>query len=357
MIEEGMTRRTAIGAAIAIAAISDGAHAATETQQSGGLAPEPSAIIRRDFRIDVSQAVPASVSGGFPQWLGARLIAPAAIDTRRPVAVVVGVHGGTYDKRYFDIQVPGRANYSMAEHFARRGAIVVALDYLGISDSSRPAHPAGADRHVLAAAQHAAANDVFARLSAGTLDKAIPPLPQIRRIGMAHSMGVMLTITQQAAHQTYEQVALLGYSVKGVELQRAKLAPSPPVGTEAQELDFTLIQRKRLRSEYYLDDVPADVIAADEAATAPAPRTISDQAQTAGVALTDAGKITVPVYFALGERDISPNPHAEPSTLTGCNDLTFQIVRGSAHCQNLATTRVAFWDRMLAWIDTVGVHA
>src|SRR3546814_1634073 len=64
---------------------------------------------------------------------------------------------------------------------------------------------------------------------------------------------------------------------KGVELQRAKLAPSPPVGTEAQELEFTLIQRKRLRSEYYLDDVPADVIAADEAATAPAPRTISDQ--------------------------------------------------------------------------------
>src|SRR3546814_11653709 len=89
---------------------------------------------------------------------------------------------------------------------------------------------------------------------------------------------------------------------KGVELQRAKLAPSPPVGTEAQELEFTLIQRKRLRSEYYLDDVPADVIAADEAATAPAPRTISDQAQTAGVALADAGKITVPIYFALGDR-------------------------------------------------------
>lgn len=359
MLDIGITRRKAVGAAAAIVAMSGSAGAANgaDAKASGRSAGAPPAgsggIIRRDLKLDVSQAVPAAVSGGAAQWLGARLIAPAAIDTRQAVPVVVCVHGGTYDKRYYDAQIPGRAGYSMAEHFARHGAIVVALDYLGISDSSRPPNMAGADRHVMAAAQNAAANDVFARLSAGTLDKAVPALPHIRRIGLAHSMGVMLTITQQAAHRTYEQVALLGYSVRGVELQRAKLATQPPVRSEAEELAFTLVQRERLRPEYYLEDVPADVIAGDEAATAPAPRAISAQAQTAGVVLADAGKITAPVFYALGERDISPNPHAEPGTFTSCNDLTFHIVKGSAHCQNLANTRVACWDRTLAWIDSV----
>jgi len=60
----------------------------------------------------------------------------------------------------------------------------------------------------------------FERASAGELHPAMPPLLKMTRIGLGHSMGAMLTVTQQAAHATYERVALIGYSVRGVALHR-----------------------------------------------------------------------------------------------------------------------------------------
>jgi len=43
-------------------------------------------------------------------------------------------------------------------------------------------------------------------------------------------MGAMLTVTQQAAHATYERVALIGYSVRGVALHRTTNAAAPRMG-------------------------------------------------------------------------------------------------------------------------------
>jgi alpha-beta hydrolase superfamily lysophospholipase len=305
--------------------------------------------MRRDFRLDVTSATPAHVGDGRPQWLGARLVAPSAIDAGGAVPVVVCVHGGGFDKRYYDMQIPGLTDYSMAEHFARRGAVVVALDYIGIGDSSRPAHPSLIDRRVFAALQHAAAAQVFKRASAGELAPGLPPLSRIRRVGMAHSMGVMLTVTQQVEHSTYDQVALLGYSVRGVRLTRVIPSTSPAA---AAGQDYEVVQRVNLRPEYYMPDVPAGVIAADEAAGAPAPVTISREA-TAGNPSVDADRFTAPLFFALGEHDISPHPHEEVGMFSACDDITFMIVAGAAHSLNLASTRTVLWDRMLAWIPTV----
>jgi len=305
-------------------------------------------MIRHDFTIDVSPAVSSEVSKGEPQWLGARLVAPDKVDATRPTPVFVCVHGGTFDKRYFDMHVPGREGYSQAEHFAARGAVVVALDYLGISDSSRPPGIATARRHVFAAAQDHAARHVFARLAAGELHPGLPPLPRLTKIGVGHSMGTMLTVTQQAAHATYERVALIGYSVRGVALHRATMPPPPPEGP-SDPWERLMAIRRGLRAEYYLPDTPQDVIEADEAAAVMPPGLIGGEAQTARTVLADAAKITVPVFFALGEVDICPAPHDEPGAFTGSNEITFHIAPGTAHAQNLGAGRAALWDRMLRW--------
>jgi acetyl esterase/lipase len=332
--------------------------AAVPPSTSSSCDPKPtSKLVRQDLRLDVSAAAPRAVSGSKRQWLGARIIAPSVIDYNRTAPVVICVHGGTYDKRYFDLDVPNRDGYSMAAHFAARGAIVVALDYLGISDSSRPPHMELADRHVFAAVQDAAARQVFDRLAKGELAPQLPALPRIRRVGLAHSMGVMLTITQQAAHATYDQVALLGYSVRGVQLVRAGAAP-PPL-TKASEADarrYLQMQRERLRAEYYMPDVPKDVIDADDAAAALPPRAISQQAQTAGIVIEDAGKIAAPVFFALGEHDISPAPHEETGYFKASDDVSLLILKGSAHSHNLAGSRQILWDRILAWSAAAGLE-
>lgn len=310
------------------------------------------AIVRRDFRVDVSEAVGAGVSGGKPQWLGARVVAPAHLASNGTVPVVICTHGGTFDKRYYDIRVPGRTGYSMAERFAAAGAIVVAFDMLGISGSSRPENADAVSRFVQATALDAAARSVFDQLVRGRLDRRIPALPRIRRIGLAHSMGVMVTVVQQANHHTFEQLLLLGYSIKGVELRHSAI---PNIGSPQSQFDKPdNLRRLRegLRREYYLPDVPADVIAADEAAAAPPPQPAGREAVGAGVALAEAGMIREPVFLGYGERDISPDPRAELTAFSSSKDLTLALFPDVAHAHNLANGRDEVWRRSLAWIGS-----
>ncbi|WP_071059635.1 hypothetical protein [Parafrankia soli] len=51
------------------------------------------------------------------------------------VPVLVGLPGGGYARRYFDLPEPG---YSQAEHHVHRGAVVVMVDHLGVGESSVP---------------------------------------------------------------------------------------------------------------------------------------------------------------------------------------------------------------------------
>ena len=70
--------------------------------------------------------------------------------------VVLAIPGGTYHRRYWDLQPPGRSGYSQAEWMADRGVVFVASDYLGGGDSSRPADGDFMTLEVAADAAHAA---------------------------------------------------------------------------------------------------------------------------------------------------------------------------------------------------------
>jgi hypothetical protein len=61
----------------------------------------------------------------------------------------------------------------------------------------------------------------------------------------------------------------------------------------------------------------------------------------------------VPVLFANGERDVSPDPRAEASRFSLCNDFTMYLLPRSAHCQTFASTRHLFWNRMYDWSRTI----
>jgi alpha-beta hydrolase superfamily lysophospholipase len=299
-------------------------------------------------RIDVTQSVPPQHRGEGRQWIGALVVAPQELKADTPAPVVVCVHGGSYDKRYFDLQLPGRTGYSMAEHFAARGIVVVALDYLGISDSSRIARPDEAAIPVFVAAQEAATQAIFAQLPEGTLTDVLPPIRDVRRIGLAHSMGVMLTLKQQARRRSFSSLALLCYSVRGARSQPAQ-DWRPPADGDA-EAQMQQIRAQVLRSQFYLEAVPMDVVLADEAASVPPTPLLGSQGRVGGVALQDAAAIDVPVLYGAGERGVFANPHEELSAFAACDDLTFVRFKGAAHALNLANTRAAAWDRIIRWI-------
>lgn len=70
---------------------------------------------------------------------------------------------------------------------------------------------------------------------------------------------------------------------------------------------------------------------------------------TPGVVAADAASVKVPVLIAMGERDVCPDPHAEPSAYKGSNDVSLFIAPRMAHMHNFASTRAVLWSRIESW--------
>ncbi|MGZ5394780.1 MAG: alpha/beta hydrolase, partial [Mycobacterium sp.] len=68
-----------------------------------------------------------------------------------------------------------------------------------------------------------------------------------------------------------------------------------------------------------------------------------------GYISTEAAELTVPVFIGVGERDVAPEPHREPSAYSASSDITLVICDRMAHMHNFATTRAVLWDRLAHW--------
>src|SRR5690606_13474314 len=198
--------------------------------------------------------------------------------------VISMLNGGTYDKRYFHCTIPGREGYSNAEHLCRLGSIVILTDHLGIGDSSRAPDQRKVTRHVAAAANHAALQQIYRRLEAGDLHQAPPPLRDYVKIGVGHSLGGMQTITQQAAHRTFDGIGILGYTAYGVHFSlQGKLVMADPGPLPDDSPDYLLADRQFLREGFHWDDVPDDVVAYDDSLLVEVPSLLARQSISTGI--------------------------------------------------------------------------
>jgi hypothetical protein len=308
-----------------------------------------------ELRFDVTDALPAAATEGRSVTIAAWLFVPDDPATlgARPITTAL-LNGGSYDKRYFHVEVPGRTGYSAAEHLAAKGHIVLLLDHLGIGESTRLPTEAKATRQVVARANDAAVRQFYARLARGELAPHLPALPDVVRIGGGHSMGGMQTIVQQAEFRTYEAVMILGYTAKGVQMTaNGQSFPADQFVPAGPLPDYSWADRSQLREGFHWEDVPDDVVAADAALAVEVPSTIGFDSIRTGIVAADAARIETPIYICLGERDVSPDPYAEPGFYRASRDITLHILARSAHCQNFAGTRHEMWDRMDRWARTV----
>lgn len=281
-------------------------------------------------------------------------------------AILVCLAGGTYDWHYWHLEVPGRSGYSFAEHLAARGFAILALDHLGVGESSPPTASGPAGLALLARGDAAVAHQVRERVVAGTLSEHLPPL-DIPLVGVGHSMGACLTTMVQADTHPYAAVALLGYGVQvanvhdesnvATELED-RIAQSERIFRERNnvpvEVDACVVPRSHLRTLFHAPDVPGDVIAADDAVESMVPVRAASEVTTPGYVARFAEMIDVPVFLGLGKTlDVSPDPYSEPGNYRSSDDVTLHLVDGSAHCHNFASNRAILWDRIAAWIPTV----
>lgn len=282
---------------------------------------------------------PAPVVSG---WL----FAPQGLDPAKIRNVALCIHGGGYDKRYFHIEVPGRGDYSLCRYFTDRGVIALTIDCLGTSESSQAEEAEFVTAQTLAKAHHAVAQRVASGLRAGTLVPELPPLPQIALTGIGHSLGGMLSIVQQAAHRSFDRVAVLGWSNLGLNLDPRALRPMfDPSGKYAYS-------SPELRRAFHMSDLPADVLDCPaEREVFPVSLTLAAEAADRETTRRAAGSIEAPVFVCFGAEDTAPSPRSEVACYARADDVTFFQLAGSAHCHNFAGTRTALWDRLLRWMD------
>jgi pimeloyl-ACP methyl ester carboxylesterase len=317
-------------------------------------------LSRFDLRIDVSQATP---------WTDATLAATLVVDpgVDGPRRLAVAFPGGGYSRGYWDIQWPGAESYSEAEYHAERGWVFVAVDHLGVGESTQP-DPDALTYELLAAANAAATRSIVKGLREGSLVAGLPSLAISNTIGIGQSMGGCLTIVTQAQQSAFDAIAVLGYS--GIHT----VLPSPSGGVAVESIERgsidegvlartsgALLAQNIFEWAFHFEDVDPELRAADlgegypmRGDTPPAwgSATIPPAAVSMlspGAVAKEAAAVDVPVFVGVGERDVCPDPWAEPSAYRGSRDVTLVVVSRMAHMHNFAGTRREMWRRIHAW--------
>lgn len=303
-------------------------------------------------KIDVTDALPQDAADGARVEIAAWVFPPASRRVPSFPTSVVLMNGGTYDKRYHHFHVPGKDGYSAGEALARRGHLVILPDHLGVGESSRLPDQRKATRRIAALANHAAVSEIYRRLTDGTLDPSLAPIPRFLKAGGGHSMGGSQSLAQQAEFETYDCLMVIGYSAIGVHIPTPDgLVPGDMVPRRADDYPFE--SHEAMSYNFHWDDVPRDVRDVDNALAVPVPQEISFAAIQPAAALEDAGTVRVPVYICLGERDVSPRPHDESGCYRSSKDVTLHILPRSGHCQVFASTRMQMIDRIDGWLRSL----
>lgn len=311
-----------------------------------------------DLLIDVSE-----LGDGQPLRQAVTIHLP---DDPPPEAVVVfALPGATYSRGYFDLSRPGvmDASYSQASHHTDRGLVLVAIDHLGTGESTVPADPFAYGAEELAAGNAAVVADVVQRLAKGSLADDLAGLTPVATLGIGQSMGGCLLTVQQGRHHTFDAVGILGWSGRHTNFPDGKggrLIPTVPQRHEdLRRAEMTVaFTPEQIGYCFHYEDEPPAVVGADSSMDAPWRSTGVPPCTLAmlspGFVADEAAAIDVPVFVASGERDVIPEPHAEPLAYPSSPDVTVTVFPRMAHMHNFAGTRLALWDRLVGWISSLG---
>jgi pimeloyl-ACP methyl ester carboxylesterase len=322
-------------------------------------------MIRGERAIDVT----AAVDRGEPLHIAVTVVAPAAAELPLRPVVVVAIPGGTYHRRYWDLQPPGRSGFSQAEFLAERGVVFVACDYLGGGDSSRPDDGDFIGLEVQADAAHGVFVNIRDSLARGSLVDGLPPVADPTIIGIGQSLGGFITMIQQGKYADYPAIGIFGASpllIANTRQQpeweqlsaaerRAWITAENARQSGGRELAmYHGAPREQYRGIFHAIDVPDDLLAYDDAECHTLiPRNAGIDGMTPGFAQPFADRIRSPVFLAFGEFDVSADPRAEPQGYPGSSDITVVVVPQMAHMHNFAETRAQLWERFSEWLPII----
>ena len=341
---------------------------------------------QREITVDVTDAAGL----GEECHLAATVTIPEGPTVGTPPVVCFGFPGGGYSRRYYTFDMPGSDGGGQAGWHADRGWVFVALDHLGVGDSSQP-DPVRLTYENVAAANAAAVRSILAGLGEGTLIDGLSIGADPVVLGIGQSMGGCFLIVCQGQHSVFEGIGVLGFSGIHTVVPSRPGAPSTPMpwmprsatmsapiivnqevlaaaGSGAVTGEDSLADAAQRaehpwRWAFHYDDEPADVVDQDMAAgldSAPLPPWRSAttppcaiQMVAPGTVAAEAAAVRVPVFIGVGERDVVPDPYSEPKAFFSSPHITVAITERMAHMHNFAHTREKLWALLHHWGEGV----
>lgn len=281
---------------------------------------------------------------------------------REPASMFVCVPGGGMNRRFFDLMpADGGEDFSFAAQMSARGYLVVLIDTLGVGESDRPDDLYALTPELLVRANERVVAAVLAGLRDGSLLADRPALPNLRSIGVGHSMGALLTCLQQARFGTHAAIAALGFSTAGLPQY---LVPQARSATPASLSEDELVRLARSQfgaapSAMKRGEAPSDLFAGAKAeprgmaalksALAPMLPVPAMLAMMPGNIAQACASIGVPTFIGVGELDLTGGAHAIPAAFTSSHDVTLQILEQAGHSHFLFASRAQLFERLGRW--------
>lgn len=334
-----------------------------------------------ELRLDVTEAAGLDR----PIEIAATVVLPDELPVGKAPIVCFAKPGGGYARGYYTVNLPGPGTgVSQAEWHTSRGWIFVALDPLGVGESTFVAeHFLDYGSSAVTSAANEAERQILSKLADGKLASDFPSVTEPVVIGIGQSAGGCYTIAQQGRFHAYDGIAILGYSaLQTVVPARPGRPPlhGPWIPREYGIADGVVTNAEMLATlptmmgtpeayedmawAFHWDDMDPDVVRADIEdsparhghppvwASATSPGMIA-YALGPGNFQSEAASITSPVLVAVGERDVIPDPRGEIRSFLSSNSVDFFICPNMAHMHNFASTRELFWNRIAVWAEWV----
>lgn len=305
------------------------------------------------------------VNGSPPGEVNVMLLWPEDADTLRS-QILFCVPGGGMNRLYFDLGGDEDDRYSFARQMATRGFVTVAVDTpgTGLSDKPDNGHSLTPDRVANALARTCAR--VMDDLRSGSIDAALPAVPDAVSIGIGHSMGAMLSVVQQAAHPQHAALALLGFGTAGLpdflnEQARALASDMAAVREHLPKMaravfpdDWPVVHSNGGDPTLFgSSNVDRDAVkylrpALDVLLPVPAMLSLFP-----GNVAAECEEIRVPVLMALGENDLVPVPDDAVAMFPASESVALQVLPETGHSHFLFPARNQLFEGLAEWASRI----
>lgn len=262
--------------------------------------------------------------------------------------LLLALHGGNYNHKYWDVPTLGGHEYSFARYMAERKYAVLAIDQLGTGESDKP------DGDLLTLDQTASAiHQIIGQLRSGEGGRAFE-----RIVLVGHSLGSINAVYEQATYADADALITTGLGHVEHELP----IPGYVIKEMLNHKYFPFPEDLRASLFYYAPGADPEVIAYDGENLAdllPRGQLVTAIFSTFDPLANRVGSVTGPVLVQLGEHDaLFPASLAgdEAAFYTSASSVTVQTLPGVGHDVNTHFNNRTSWRLMDEWLRSAGLH-